>query len=57
MKNFINLILIIIIFIVILFPVILAFAVGNYWLILLYFAWWIPGLVLVEFCLHLSDNL
>ena len=57
MKNFINLILLIIIFIVILFPVILAFVVGNYWLILLYIVWWIPGSVLIAFCLNLSDNL
>jgi|LakMenE01Jun11ns_1017448.scaffolds.fasta_scaffold9957797_19 hypothetical protein len=57
MKNFIFLILLIIIFIVILFPVILAFAVGNYWLILLYIVWWIPGLVLVNFCVELSKNL
>jgi hypothetical protein len=30
----------------VLFPVILAVLVGNYWLILLYVVWWMPGLVI-----------
>jgi hypothetical protein len=39
----------------VLFPVILAVLVGNYWLILLYVVWWMPGLVIHYVCSKLID--
>lgn len=57
MRLIIMILLLIILLAVWLFPVIIAFVTGNFWLILLYVVWWIPAVIITSIFGAIIKNL